>query len=76
VDDSAPSSDTKRGTVRVRVLVDGRAVFSRFLDWTMPAAHVDVPLGGATELALDVDATNDWIWDDATDWGVPRVTCA
>jgi alpha-galactosidase len=76
VDDSAPSSDTKRGTVRVRVLVDGRAAFSRFLDWTMPAAHVDVPLAGATELALEVDATNDWIWDDATDWGVPRIACA
>jgi alpha-galactosidase len=76
VDDVAPSSDTLRGTVQVRVLGDGRLLYSRFLDWTMPPAHLDLPVAGVDELRLEVDATRDWIWDDVTDWGRPRVSCA
>lgn len=30
---------------------------------------------GVNELRLEVDATHDWIWDDATNWGGPRLQC-
>lgn len=77
VDDSVPTSTVQvRGTVRVNVWADGRRLFSRFMDWSMPAAHLDLPVAGTSELRLEVDATRDWIWDDATDWGAPRVQCA
>jgi alpha-galactosidase len=77
VDDSVPTSTAQvRGTVRVSVLADGRVLFSRFMDWSMPPAHLDLPVAGVNELRLQVDATRDWIWDDATDWGAPRVQCA
>jgi alpha-galactosidase len=77
VDDSVPTSpDQLRGTVRVSVLADGRVLFSRFMDWSMPPAHLDLPVAGVNELRLQVDATRDWIWDDATDWAAPRVQCA
>jgi alpha-galactosidase len=77
VDDSVPSSkDMLRGTVWVSVLADGRRLFRRYMDWTMPAAHLDLPVAGVKELRLQVDATRDWIWDDATDWAQPRVACA
>jgi NPCBM/NEW2 domain len=42
----------------------------------MPAAHLDLPVAGVDELRLQVDATRDWTCDDATDWAIPRVTCA
>jgi hypothetical protein len=58
------------------VLADGRRLFRRYMDWTMPAAHLDLPVAGVKELRLQVDATRDWIWDDATDWAQPRVACA
>jgi alpha-galactosidase len=78
IDDSVPppSGGTIRGAVRVRVVVDGRTRFQRLMDWSMPAAHVDVPVTGATELRLVADATRDWIWDDVLDWTAPRLTCA
>jgi hypothetical protein len=77
VDDSVPTSkDMLRGTVWVSVLADGRRLFRRYMDWTMPAAHLDLPVAGVRELRLQVDATRDWIWDDATDWTQPRVACA
>src|SRR4051812_47816728 len=77
VDDSVPASkDMLRGTVWVSVLADGRRLFRRYMDWTMPAAHLDLPVTGVKEVRLQVDATRDWIWDDATDWALPRVACA
>ncbi len=77
VDDSVPTStDQLRGTVQVTVLADGRVLFSRFMDWSMPPAHLDLPVAGVNELRLKVDATRDWIWDDATDWAAPRLQCA
>jgi alpha-galactosidase len=77
VDDSVPTStDQLRGTVQVSVLADGRVLFSRFMDWSMPPVHLDLPVTGVNELRLEVDATRDWIWDDATDWAAPRVQCA
>jgi hypothetical protein len=76
LDDSVPSSDTLRGSVVVSVLGDGRRLYRRFMDWSMPPAHLDLPVTGVNELRLQVDATRDWIWDDATDWAQPRVVCA
>jgi alpha-galactosidase len=76
LDDSVPSSDTLRGSVVVSVFVDGRRLYRRFMDWSMPPAQLDLPVTGVNELRLQVDATRDWIWDDATDWAQPRVVCA
>jgi hypothetical protein len=75
LDDSVPSGDVLKGSARVSVLADGRRLFSRFMDWSMPPAHLDLPVTGVDELRLQVDATRDWIWDDVTDWGSPRLTC-
>ena len=68
-------TDQLRGTVRVSVLADSHVLFSRFIDWSGPAVHIDLPMGGVSELRLQVDVTRDWIWDDVTDWAAPRIQC-
>jgi len=76
LDASVPMSKVLvQGTAQVSVLADGRVLFSRFMDWSMPTAHIDLPMTGVNELRLEVDATRDWIWGDAADWAGPRLQC-